>query len=182
MNPTEPTRYRDPVIFDRGRALLVAALVVIAGSGCRYYSFSGATIPSHLATIAIPLVDDRSVSTVPGLDERLTQMLVDRFVGQTRLSLETVESNADVVLDVTIDRYGSQPASVGGQERATRNRVTVNVTVLYTDQTDGKELLRRSFSSFEEYDALDPSQEEEAALAALTKIADDVFTAATSNW
>lgn len=166
--------------LDRVRLLVLLLLWSVAG--CGYYSFTGATIPTHLNTIAVPLAEDRSISTVQGLDERLTRLLVSRFVGQTRLSLEPEASNADAVLEVVIDRYQSQPASVGGDEVATRNRITINVTVIYRDQVQDKELVRRSFSAFEEFDALDTAQEEEAAAAALEKIADDVFTAATSNW
>lgn len=161
---------------------LLALLAPLLLTGCWYYSFSGATIPSHLSSIAIPLAQDNSVSTVTGLDQRLTELLVDRFVGQTRLSLEPQEPDADAVLNVTIASYRNQPTSVGGQERATRNRVTVVLEVRYVDQTRGEDILTRQFSAFEEYDPLNPGQEEEAALAALEKAADDIFTAATSNW
>ena len=164
------------------RVRLSVLLFLWSVAGCGYYSFTGATIPTHLNTIAVPLAEDRSISTVQGLDERLTRLLVSRFVGQTRLSLEPEASNADAVLEVVIDRYQSQPASVGGDEVATRNRITINVTVIYRDQVQDKELVRRSFSASEEFDALDTAQEEVAAAAALEKIADDVFTAATSNW
>ncbi|MBO6778999.1 MAG: LptE family protein [Rhodothermales bacterium] len=159
--------------------MVVVSLMPVS---CWYYSFSGATIPSHLSTIAIPLAEDNSISTVNGLDERITTLLVDRFVGQTRLSLEPVAQEADAVLTVSIDAYQNQPTSVAGNERATRNRVSLTLNVLYVDATRNEEILARTFSSFEEYDPLNPSDEEEAAIAALEKIADDVFTAATSNW
>ncbi len=150
--------------------------------GCAWYSFTGASIPEHLNTVAIPLVEDNTVSTVTGLDDEMTRLLVDRFVRQTRLNLETDEQAADALLRVVINRYTNQPTSVSGQEQATRNRVTLAVQVTYVDQTTGTDLVSRSFSAFEEYDPFDPSQEETAAFAALEKIADDVFTAATSNW
>ncbi|MFT5141433.1 MAG: hypothetical protein ACI80V_002973 [Rhodothermales bacterium] len=163
-----------------GTALLAA--VSLTPVSCWFYSFSGATIPSHLSTIAIPLAEDRTISTVNGLDENLTQLLVSRFVGQTRLSLETIEQEADAVLHTTINNYQNLPTSVGGDERATRNRVTVSVAVRYVDSTRNQDILARSFSGSEEYDPLDPSLEEDAARAALEKVADDIFTAATSNW
>ncbi len=167
----------------RSRVLpsLIAALVL---GGCAYYSFTGASIPSHLRTIAIPLAEDRSVSTVTGLDDRLTRLLIDRFVGQTSLSLEEDPDQADAVLTVTIDRYTNEPTAVSGEERTTRNRVTIYVTARYEDRVEQKEIFRRSFSGFEEYDPLTEglAGEENAAAAALEKIADDIFTAATSNW
>ena len=161
------------------------ALLLLAGASlqsCGYYSFSGATIPEHLGTIAIPIVEDNTISTLTGLDDRMTDLLVDRFVRQTRLSLESDIEQADAVLDVTLVQYRNVPTSVSGDEQATRNRVTISARTLYTDRTTGEVLLDRTFSSFEEYDPFQPDQEDSAAVAALEKIADDIFTAATSNW
>lgn len=166
---------------------LVSAIVLLllaAGSlsGCRYYSFTGATIQEHLSTISIPLVDDASLSTVTGLEDELTELFVDRFVRQTRLVLRQDEFEADSVLRGRITRYQNMPTSVSGDERATRNRVTITVQVTWQDLVENQALVERTFSSFEDYDPANPSSEEDAARAALVKIADDVFTAATSNW
>lgn len=184
MNPSR----RRPLLEARTPLANVCALIalVVASSGCAYYSFTGAVIPSHLNTIAIPLAEDNSISTLVDLDESLTSLLVDRFVGQTRLSLQPDQEQADALVTARIDRYQNQPASVGGQERATLNRVTISVTTEYIDRTKDEVIFSRSFSSFEEYDPTDPerglSGEEDAALAVLEKIADDIFTAATSDW
>ncbi len=170
----------------RRRLASAGSMTLLLISGCAYYSFTGATIPSHLTTIAIPLVEDATISTITSMDEDMTTLLVDRFVGQTRLSLQPDESVADVVLRARIERYMNQPASVGGQERATLNRVTISVAAEYVDRTKDETLFTRSFSSFEEYDPTDPDRglagEEDAARAILEQIADDIFTAATSNW
>ena len=161
--------------------LVVTALIVLV-TGCGYYSFSGATIPEHVGTIAIPQVEDNSISTITALDERMTQLLINRFVRQTRLSLEPRSVEADALLQVEILRYINAPTSVSGDERATRNRVTITVNVTYNDQVEDRPFLSRTFSSFEEYDPFEPENEEAAALASLAKIVDDIFTAATSNW
>lgn len=152
-------------------------------NGCAYYSFTGATIPENLNTIAIPLVVDNSVNTIPSLSDELTELLINRFVNQTRLSLAPNEFEADAVLVAEIQRYSNTPSSVSGEETAARNRVTISVNIVYTDEVDEKELLSRSFSNFEEYDPLENIEgETEAALAALVNVADDIFAAATSNW
>lgn len=154
-------------------------------SGCSYYSFSGASIPSNLQTIAIPLVADNSISPVPTLGRDLTDLLADRFVGRTRLSLTTNQTNADALLSVRIVGYDNEPRGVTGDERASVNRVTVRAQVRYIDQTDGEEeLLERSFSGFGDYDPIDDGLDGErtAAQLALERIADDLFSAATSNW
>lgn len=168
----------------RTAVLLIAAMTISGGtlSGCGYYSFSGATIPEHLGTISIPIAEDNTISTLTGLDDRMTELLVDRFVRQTRLSLESDVEQADALLEVTLAQYRNVPTSVSGDEQATRNRITISARALYTDRTSGETLLDRTFSSFEEYDPFEPAEEESAAFAALEKIADDIFTAATSNW
>ncbi len=164
--------------------MLVAVVVLAQLAGCGYYSFTGATIPSHLNTVAVPLVEDSSVNTLVNLDENFTELLLARFVRQTRLSLEPDEGTADAVLRVRIDRYTNLPASVSSQETAVLNRVTLYVTAVYTDRVNGEEIMNRSFSSFEEYDPVEQGieGEEAAALAALQNIADDIFSGATANW
>jgi hypothetical protein len=162
------------------------AIAVLAGAvpGCAYYSFSGASIPEHLSSIAIPQVEDNSLSTLTGLDASLTQLLVDRFVQQTRLSLEPVNDNADALLVAKITRYQNLPTSVSGDERATLNRITITVEVAYDDQVNDETLLTRTFTGFADYNPLDTADksEQDAADESLEKIADDIFTAATSNW
>ncbi|NBB84943.1 MAG: hypothetical protein GVY12_01810 [Bacteroidetes bacterium] len=163
---------------------LIFTLVASLSAGCAYYSFSGATIPSQLNTVAVPLAVDNTISPVNTLDQDLTDLLTDRFVGQTRLELQTNEQQADAVLTARIQAYENAPTSVSGDERASRNRVTIRVAATYYDQVEDQEMLSQTFSSFGEYD---PAQsgldgERSAAQEALENIADDIFTAATSNW
>ncbi len=163
---------------------IVWLLLLAAAPGCAYYSFTGATVPAHLNTVAIPLAEDNSLSPLTTLDDELTDLLITRFVQQTRLGLEQNEDDADAVLTIRIDRYANAPTSVSGQERAELNRITLSVSVRYYDRVEDKELLQRSFSSFADYNPLEGGLEleEETARAALENIADDIFTAATSNW
>ena len=168
----------------RSRAVCLLAVLATLTSGCWYYSFTGAAIPSHLETIAIPLLDDVSRSAQPNLAEELTELLIDRFVRQTRLSLADDDADASALLVGRIERYRNDPVSVTGEERASLNRVTIGVSVSYTDQVEDAELLNRSFTAFGEYDPLENGFEGEidAATEALEKLAGDIFTSATSNW
>lgn len=163
---------------------LLLALTVLLGS-CSYYSFTGATIPAHLQTISIPLVQDVSTSPLTDLEDDLTRLFVDRFVGQTRLSLESTESEGDAVLSAEIRRYVNEPAAVGGEAQATLNRISISVSVTYYDRVNDRQIFERTFTGTNEYDpqsAAGLAGEEDAAAAVLEDIADDVFTAATSNW
>ncbi len=166
-----------PVAF----CLLLAAFCIPA-SGCGVYSFTGASIPDHVRTVAIPLAEDRSLGGVSNLDQVLTDLLIERFVRQTRLALEPDENAADALLTATIERYQNEPTAVTGDEVAALNRVTISVRVEYLDQVEDEERLARSFSDSENYDATNIALEEDTAARVLENIADDIFTAATSDW
>lgn len=164
---------------------LCAVLLLSSATGCRYYSFTGASIPSNLQTIAIPPVEDNSISPVPTLGRDLTDLLTGRFVEQTRLSLTTNEGQADALLSATIVDYTNEPRGVTGDERASVNRVSVRAQVRYVDQTEGdEEMLARTFTGFGDYDPVTDGLDGErtAAQLALERLADDVFSSATSNW
>ncbi len=164
--------------------LSLVALLALPLSGCGFYSFTGASVPEHLNTIAIPLVENNTTSPLTNLSDVLTQEMIDRFVGLTKLRLQPVEEEADVVLTARLQQYTNQPASVSANDRAALNRVSITVNVRYYDRVKDTELLSRSFTGSAEYDPLVAglAGEEQAAQIALENVADDIFTAATSNW
>ena len=171
------TRRRRP-----GPGLLLASLFALLASSCGYYSFTGASIPEHLDTVAIPLAEDQSVGGVPAMAEVLTDFLIERMTRQTRLTLEPDEADADAVLTAEIESYRNEPVAVTEDEVAALNRITIRVGVLYRDRVEDEVRLERTFSASAEYDASQLDQEEETATLVLQQIADDVFTAATSDW
>ena len=69
-----------------GFATLVA---IVAGCG---YGFSSSVLPGHIKTVAIPLMENRSVRG--GLDAALTDSLVEAFIRNHTLSV-VPEKNAD---------------------------------------------------------------------------------------
>lgn len=167
---------------------LLGALLLLLGagglSGCAFYSFSGASIPSHLETIAIPIADDNTSSPVNRMGADLTDLLTDRFVDRTSLSLTTNDAAADAVLTARIQRYTNEPTGVSGNERATTNEVSLQVQVRYVDQTNDEELLNQTFRGTANYNPAEAGLEGErqAAQNALENAADDIFSTATSNW
>ena len=177
-------RKRRPLRWAGASSALAPLFTVfcLLATGCGIYSFTGASIPEHVRTVAIPLAEDRSLGGVPNLDQVLTDLLVERFVRQTRLALEPDENAADALLTATIERYQNEPTAVTGDEVAALNRVTISVRVVYFDQVEDDERLARSFSANENYDATDIGLEEATAARVLERIADDIFTAATSDW
>lgn len=168
----------------RSHRLFLAALAAMAATpGCAYYSFTGAALPEHLNTVAVPLVEDRAPGAVPDLDRALTDALIDRFADRTRLRLEPDDGSADLVVRATIERYQVDPVAVTGQERAALNRLTVALAVQAEDRVRSQDRVRRTFTASADYDpAAGPAGEAEAAARVVERLADDVFTAASSDW
>jgi len=153
-------------------------------SGCAYYGFTGASIPSHLETIAIPIAEDETASPLSSLGRDLTGLLTDQFVGRTSLSLNNNETDADAVLRTRITGYANQPSGVSGEERATVNNVRIRVQVRYYDQVKDSTMVEEAFTGSAEYDPTEAglNGEQQAAQIALERVADDIFTSATSDW
>ncbi|PSQ68936.1 MAG: hypothetical protein BRD31_06720, partial [Bacteroidetes bacterium QH_2_64_26] len=137
-----------------------------------------------LETISIPIVQDNTSSPANRMGTDLTDLLTERFVDRTRLSLTTDDSGADALLRARIQRYTNQPTGVSGNERATTNEVTIEVQVRYVDQTKDEELLNQTFSGQASYNPAEAglTGEQQAAQNALENVADDIFSSATSNW
>jgi len=170
----------------RMRLSLLAALLIlgIGGTGCVFYSFSGATIPSHLETIAIPIAQDNTANPINTLGRDLTNVLTDEFIGRTRLSLNNNETDADIVLSARIVRYRNEPTGVSGQDQATTNSVQIRVQARYQDQVNDSTMVDEAFTGTAEYDPTEAAiqGERDAAQLALERLAEDIFTTATSNW
>jgi hypothetical protein len=162
---------------------VVAAVTMVALAGCGYYSLTGTALPEHLRTVAIPLVEDRAAGSVPDLDRGLTDALIERFADRSRLRLETDEGVADLVVRAVIERYQIDPVAVTGDERASLNRLTVALGVVAEDRVQERDRVRRTFTASVDYDpAAGPAGESEAAARAIERLADDVFTASSSDW
>ena len=157
-----------------------------AGSltGCAYYGFTGASIPSHLETIAIPIAEDNTSSPVTNLGNQLTDLLTEQFVGRTSLSLNNNETDADAVLSTRIVQYTNQPTGVSGDERATQNRVSIEVDVRYYDQVTDSTMVQQTFTGTANYNPVQAGLggEQQAAELAVERVAEDIFTSATSDW
>ena len=183
-NERSGTRRREGRRLSRW-AVVCSLLIPLSSllTSCGVYSFSGATIPEHLRSVAIPLAEDRAGGGPPGLDRLLTDALVARFVDRSRLALETDEAEADAVVRATIEQYAISPAAVTGENVAALNRVSLGVRIVVEDRVESGELLSRVFTATEDFEPSAGLQgEADASAAALEQIARDAFTAATSDW
>ncbi|MCA1747810.1 MAG: LPS assembly lipoprotein LptE, partial [Bacteroidales bacterium] len=83
-----------------------------------------------------------------------------------------------------IRNYETRPTAITGNETAARNRLTISVRVVYTNDVDPEADFDSSFSRYEDYDSSQNLADVEGELIDLIveSIMDDIFSKAFVNW
>ncbi|MEO8233399.1 MAG: LPS assembly lipoprotein LptE [Ignavibacteriota bacterium] len=162
--------------------LLFVALTSINFTSCCAYSFTGASVPEHLKTIAIPIADDRSGSGEPGLRENLTQKLIQKFIDDNTLQVSE-RTSANALLESSIVSLSDAPAIVSAGESITSRRVTIGVRVIYRDLVKRTTVFEKTFSNYSDYLSSNPIEGRKTAIEeALDRISDDILLDTVSGW
>lgn len=82
-------------------------LLSVAGCSCPY-SFTGASIPAHLKTLAIPYASDQSGSGEPMLSQNFTNTLTRKFTDDNSFII-TDKTKSDAVLECAIVGISDNP-------------------------------------------------------------------------
>ncbi|NTU54225.1 MAG: LptE family protein [Chlorobiaceae bacterium] len=160
--------------------LLVCLLCVLL-HGC--YSFSGASLPPHLQTVAVPLFDDSSQAGIAGFRETVTRSLSGKLEAESSLSLEPDPARADAVLKGVIVSYTDEPSQLGGStERAVTNRITMVIKAVFEDRVKKTGLFTQSFVGFADYTSGNYDAQQSAIQSAIDMAVEDLFNRMISNW
>jgi hypothetical protein len=159
-------------------------VLLLGQSSCRMsYSFTGASISPDIKTIAIQYFPNNASLVVPTLSRVFTDALRDYFTSQTKLIL--VDRNGDLNIEGAITSYTIQPIAIQGNEKAAMNRLTIAVTVKFTNKKNEKQNFEnKTFTSHQDYLS---SQNLSAVQDQLIKLMDDeiiqaIFNQTVVNW
>jgi hypothetical protein len=160
----------------RACAMLGAAWTI----GC--YSFTGASVPPHLKTLAIPMVEDQSTFGEPGVRERMTSELTALFLSDNSFQVAD-RGTADAVLRGVINTVTDAPAAVEGQETVRSRRITMSAKFTLQDMKLRKTLWEKTFSNWGDYPVSGGSSQRRVGLdEAMKKITEDVLLETVSGW
>jgi len=162
--------------------LLLISAMITNFTACCTYSFTGSSVPGHLQTVAIPIVQDRSGAGIPGLRELLTQELIRQFIDDNSLQV-TDRTKANAIVECTIVSYTDVPSIVAAGENVAQRRVTVTVQVVYKDLVKRVNVFEKNFANYGDYEP--GTTENERILAseiAVNKISEDILLAVVSGW
>lgn len=150
--------------------------------GCSY-SFTGSSVPPHLKTIAIPVVQDKSGSGEPSLSNDFTQYLTQEFINDNNLYVvNTTEANA--ILYVTVTSLADRAEVVSGEnEKASRRRITINAKAIYKDLVMKKTIFDKKFSNYATFETDNYTENrQEAIQLAIENVSLDLLLAVVADW
>lgn len=170
----------------RFRGLLLLVLISVSLSGCKTmsvnYSFRGVNISSEINTVSVAYFPNRAPVVQAQLSQLVTDGLIDKIQSNTKLTLVPV--GGDVSFSGEIRRYETKPTAITGNETAARNRLTISIRVVFTNNIDPDASFDSNFSHYEDYDASQSlaDVEDELIDLILENIFEDIFNKAFVNW
>lgn len=145
-------------------------------------SLSGATIPPEARTISVAFFTNNTSLGAPSLSQRFTEKLRDVVSQQTNLSL--VRQNGDLQFEGYIADYNVAPIAVQSNDQAAQNRMTITVSVKYTNKFESAKCFEQNFTRFADFDSkLNVATEEPRLVDEIYRqITEDIFYKAFNNW
>ncbi|MGK6350251.1 LptE family protein [Parapedobacter sp. DT-150] len=163
-------------------SLLVATLL-IQGCGVKY-GFTGGSIPEDMKTYTVEFFENTAPIVYPTLSQSFTEALKDRIRSQS--SLSQVTTDGDAIFEGRITGYSIAPAAVeAGTDRAALNRLSITISVKYTNNIKPEDSFEQSFTRFKDFSSASSSiqaQEEPMIRDINQMLTEDIYNRAFANW
>ena len=158
---------------------MMLALLACGFSGC--YSFTASTLPSHIKTVNIHEVEDKTLD--PVLANNIHTAVVDMFkrnAGGVRLVND--EANAD--FEITLLSYSNKPENYNSNSDVETYRVTIRVEVRFYDNVKERIIYEsKSLSADGTYDIQkNESEDRHGQARAIEKMQDLIIANALAKW
>lgn len=146
------------------------------------YSLNGATIPVEAKTVSVAFFPNNTTLGSPSLSQKFTEKLRDVVSTQTNLAL--MKQNGDLQFEGSIIDYNIAPVAIQSTDQAANNRLTISVSVKYTNRFDATKNFEQTFTRFADYQASQAISSVEADLISEInrQLTEDIFNKAFNNW
>lgn len=167
------------------RYLILLAVLV---SGCKIYSFSGASIDPKAKTVRLNNFENKAQFINPSLAPQLLAAVQKKIVGQTRLS-QVNSDNADYEISGYVSSYGVSTSGISNQQASSSRLVATFHLVFHnhldpTGKTVGPADFEDDVTSSVDFPASSSFSTVEAQLLTqiVTNMSNDIFNRLFSNW
>lgn len=163
--------------------LLSIAYCLLIFSSCKIrYSFTGASVSPDVKTVFIQTFKNTASLAPPTLSQSMTESLKDIFTSQTNLGI--VSSTGDLNFEGEIVNYLTAPVAIQSNDQAALNRLTITVTVKFTNTKDEKQNFESGFSRYADYSSSQSlsAVQDELIRQINEQLSQDIFNKAMINW
>lgn len=172
------------------RTVVLITLVLLAGltmssSGC--YTFNpikGNSPYGDTTTVRVAAFTNNASLAKATLPQTMAEALRDAIQSQTKMDL--VPRGGDLVYEGTITGYSISPVSIqaGTNQTAALNRLTIIVSVKFTDTHDETKCFETSFSRFADYNSTQnlSAVEDELIKDISAQLVQDILNRSINNW
>jgi hypothetical protein len=162
--------------------LFLAIIIFINLISCNIYSFTGASIHPDAKTVSINYFNNQATIVQSLLSQTFTLALQDKFLRETSLVLE--KKDADLHFEGYISDYKVMPVSIGSQDQANQNRLSISVFVRFTNTIEDSQSFEQKFTKYSDFDASQSlsSIEEQLIDEIVEELIDEIFNKAVVNW
>jgi hypothetical protein len=150
-------------------------LCILTLARCGNYSFSGASLPPHLKTVAVPLFDNRSPEF--GVDQRITDGVIEAITKDNTLKI-TDPAAADCILRGILMRMEDRAGQYNEKEEASTYRITLSVQATFEDLRKKTVIWQNTFTAFGTY----TDNRDDGITEAVDKLTTDIVNRMVSNW
>lgn len=167
---------------------LFAFIIITTLLNACSYKFSGASIPEKMKTVTVRVFENNAPLVVPTLSNLFTEAVKTRIRNQTRLSVVPTEGQA--IFEGRITGYDIKPVAIQGSSTPTAgaNRLTITVSVKYTntlDTPEDKSSFEESFTRYFDFPLTGAPIQSllPAAIENINKqLTEDIFNRAFAQW
>jgi hypothetical protein len=156
-------------------------LTLFGCAGCPY-SFTGASVPPHLKTIALPIAEDQSGYGDPTLRDQFSRELLQRFINDNTLQ-PADRNSADSILEGVITSVKDAPVVVEAGDQVAKRRITVTVHMTFQDVKLRKKVWEKDFTQWGDYPSGGGLTQRNAGIAeAVRKLTEDILNETVAGW
>ncbi|MDO7742923.1 MAG: LPS assembly lipoprotein LptE [Pedobacter sp.] len=162
--------------------LLLIPLMVLNSCSVK---LNGASIPPEMKTVTVQFFENNAAMVVPNLSQDFTEALKLRIRNQTRLSI--TQTDAHAIFEGRITGYDIRPIALQNNNAPTAggNRITIKVSVKYTNNLNPKQSFEETFERFKDFNiGTQPLQsiQQQYNKDINLQLTEDIFNRAFAQW
>lgn len=165
------------------KKLSILCVLFFALSGCKI-ALNGASIPPEMKTVNVQVFENNAPLVVPYLSSQFTEELKTRIRNQTSLTIS--QNDPHGVFTGNITGYSITPEAIEDNRNpiAGANRLTISISVKYTNNLNPKQSFEDSFSRYKVFKLTGSIQSMEQGLIkdVTAQLTEDIFNRAFAQW